>query len=292
MAKNQKYLWLNLYFLCLHKYKIVIYKAWTCQQSCPDWESPFLRKFESSIRLSPEYQTRFLIENGTFCLFDLIECLQGMGFQEDFRVQNLPRPINIIYIKPAFETLRTHFRHLYVLILIQLYLERDVKTGIATFPTCRMFRWKIDWVLPHIISVPLLTRETRVLSATRPILIHDGNIAIVSFAIELKVGANVCHGMHHLMLIISVNWKAMVHYIACRQNQALIKKNVIHIVWIFHTNREFSQSAIELKVAGPVKDGIEINLTPRTSSRSLMHTTFVPNHMAIINIGAIRLIQM
>ena len=36
-------------------------------------------KFKLTIRLSLQYQTRFLIENGIFRLFDLVECLQGIG---------------------------------------------------------------------------------------------------------------------------------------------------------------------------------------------------------------------
>ena len=95
----------------------------------------------------------------------------------------------------SFDKLETQVRHLYVLIRIRPYPDEDVNTGIPIGPISRIQRWKINWVLPIIIFVLLPIQLIRVLFVTLPILVIDGNTAIVRFAIELKVEVNAWGGI-------------------------------------------------------------------------------------------------
>ena len=101
------------------------------------------------------------------------------------------------------------YRHLYAQILIKLFPDEYVSSGIETYLIHRIIKWEIDWDSLDITYVLLLIQMIRNHFATQLIQINDGNIAIANHAIVQKMVMNVCVG---IIIISKTAWVANFNF--------------------------------------------------------------------------------
>ena len=111
-----------------------------------------------------------------------------------------------IECKTSETEIRIPRRHLYVLVLIQLFLDDDVSFGIVTYLINQMNKWETVWVSLDIIFVPLPIQTIQGHFATQLIQRFDGSTVIANHVIEI-VKVNVCVGIQ-ITIILKTDWKA------------------------------------------------------------------------------------